>query len=67
MSIGKAIEDIVSKYRRVIAFRELLGLFRHVIQSAPCCAHKMQSFGGLNVEISQAGRKLRSFFVKIDE
>jgi hypothetical protein len=67
MSIVKAIVDIASKYRRVIALRELLGLFRRGIQRAPCCAHKMQSFGGLNAEISQAGWKLRSFFVKIDE
>jgi hypothetical protein len=67
VSIGKAIVVIVSEYRRVIAFRELLGLLRRVIQRAPCCAHKMQSFGGLNVEISLAGRKLRSSFVKIDE
>jgi hypothetical protein len=58
---------ISREYRRVIAFRELLGLLRRVIQRAPCCAHKMQTFGGLNFEISQAGRKLRSFFVKIDE
>jgi hypothetical protein len=67
MSIGKAIVVIVSEYRRVIAFRELLGLFSRVIQRAPCRALKMQSFGRLNVEISQAGRQLWLFLVNIDD
>jgi hypothetical protein len=65
-SIGKEITVIFGQNRRMIEFCELLGLFRSLIRSAQCSACKMQSFGRLNVEISQSGRKLRSFLVKID-
>jgi hypothetical protein len=53
--------------RRMIAFRVLLGLLRSIIQRRLRSARKMQKFGRLNAEISQGGRKLRLFFVKIDE
>jgi hypothetical protein len=66
MSIGMAIVVISREYRRVIAFRELLGLFSRVIQRAQCSASKKQSFGHLKVEVSRSGRKLRSFVVQID-
>jgi hypothetical protein len=53
--------------RRLIAFWALLGLCRSIIQRRLRSARKMQSFGRLNAEMSQAGWKLRLFFVKIDE
>jgi hypothetical protein len=51
----------------MIEFCELSGLCRRLIRRALCSARKMQYFGRLNVEISQSGRKLQSFFVEIDE
>jgi hypothetical protein len=67
ISTGKEVTVIFRLNRRMIEFCEVLGLFRSLIQRALCSARKMQSFGRLNVEISQSGRKLRSFFVEIDE
>jgi hypothetical protein len=65
-SIGKEITVIFRENRRMIEFCGLFGLLRSLIRRALCSACKMQSLGRLNVEISQSGRKLRSFLVKID-
>jgi hypothetical protein len=66
ISIGKEITVIFRQNRRMIEFCELLGLFRSLIQCALCSARKIQLFRCLNVEISPTGRKLHSFYVKID-
>jgi hypothetical protein len=51
----------------MIAFWEFLGLYRCLLQRVLCHARKMPQLGCLNVEIFQTGRKLQSYFVKIDE
>jgi hypothetical protein len=51
----------------MFAFCEFLVWSLGSISRAQCSARQMQSFGRLNVEISQTIKQLRSFFVKIDE
>jgi hypothetical protein len=66
ISNGMAITAIFRQNRRMIAFCEVLGLFRRVIQLALYSARNVY-FGRLNVEISPIGTKVLPFFVKIDE
>jgi hypothetical protein len=64
---GKEITVIFCTNRRMVAFCELLDWFRRLIERALCSALKLQIFGRLYDELSPTGRKLRPFFVQIDE
>jgi hypothetical protein len=64
---GKEITVIFCPNQRMVAFCELLGWYRRLIERALCSALKLQFFGRLCDEISPTGRKLRPFFVQIDE
>jgi hypothetical protein len=67
ISSWKEATEIFRHNRRMNMFCELMGLCRSIIRRGLCSASKMQSCGRLHDEISQTGRKLRSFIVQIVE
>jgi hypothetical protein len=51
----------------MVAFCELLGWYRRLIERVICSALKLQLFVRLYDELPPTGRKLQPFFVHIDE